>query len=447
MRQLVDGPRGHFLLGNLPEARRDNLGFYSRIWREKGDFVRLRGGPFQWYFIAHPNEIEQVFQTQHHNFTKGALVRPMKLAVGEGLFTSEGATWLKQRRLMQPAFHRQRIESFGAMMASAADNLAQAWREKARDGNVFDVVPEMSRLTLEIAGRALFNIDLSSESSTVARALPETMNYIYSRLVNPLSSPVWLPTASARKFRRSLKALDDVVYKIIREHNGDESVGDLLCLLLAARDEGSHQGMTTMQLRDEVLTLLAAGHETTAVALSWALYLLGRYPEIAEKLREELDGKLSGRLPGIADLPNLKYTRMVVEETLRLYPPAWGGGRETATEVRLGNATIPPKKLVFFVAYLTHRHPDFWPEPEKFLPERFDPLQNASRPRYAYFPFGGGPRLCIGREFAMQELQIVLAILLSRFEIELVSQKPVDVEAQLSLRPRGGVFVKLRERK
>ncbi len=443
---LALGPRGNFLFGIGPEAVRHPINFYMRMRREYGDVVRMRGLPtLYWHLVSHPSGVEHVLQTNQHNYRKGKLFnKPLSLVVGEGLLTSEGEFWRRQRRLAQPAFHRQRIAALGGTMTAAVEEMSRRWRGFEKSGEPFDIATEMTRLTLQIAGRTLFGVDLGGEAGKVGSALRVAFEHLNYRMSYPWALPEALPTRRNRRFLRARRVLDEVVYRIIRERRGrGADTGDLLSMLLLARDEETGEGMSDEQLRDEVMTILIAGHETGAAALAWAWHLLAEHPEVEHKLHAELQKVLGGRTPTVEDLPALPYTRMIFDEVLRLYPPAWALLRQAIEEDEIGGCRIPAGSILTVSQYVTQRHPDFWDEPEKFDPERFTPERVAARPRFAYFPFGGGARQCIGSNFALMEAQLVVATLAQHFRPRLLPGHSVEPDPTFTLRPRGGVLVTL----
>jgi len=421
--------------------RRDPLAFVTALAREYGDVVCLgMGGPIRAYLFHHPDGVKHILQDNNQNYVKGPIIGRVKVLFGEGLFTSEGDFWRRQRRLAQPAFHRERIAGFATtMVRRTAERLAR-WEPAIERGEPIDVGAEMNALTLTIAGETLFGRDLSGEASDAGRALAVALAVLAHRAMSYVAPPIWVPTARNRAFRRAAATLDALVYDIIDARQRAHATGDdLLGMLMAARDEDTGEGMSRRQLRDEVMTFLLAGHETTAVALAWTWYLLARHPHIAEQARGEVIGCLGDRPPTVADLPRLPLARMVVEEAMRLYPPVWGVGRQTIAADRIGGYDIPAGAIVNLSPWVTHRHPDFWPDPERFDPERFRPGVERTRPRFAYFPFSGGPRLCIGEGFALMEMQLVVAMVLQRYRLTLVDERPVAPETTLTLRPCGGL--------
>ena len=420
--------------------RQDPLGFVSGLAREYGDTVCVGMGPVCFYLALHPDGVKHVLQDNNQNYVKGLVVDRVKVLIGEGLFTSEGDFWRRQRRLAQPAFHRERIAGFaGTMVRLTAERLAR-WDGAVRCGDAVDVAAEMNALALSIVGETLFGRDLSGEAADAGRALAVALEVAAHRAMSYVVAPIWFPTARNRAFRSASRTLDALVFAIIDgRRRAGESGDDLLGMLMAARDPDTGEGMSRRQLRDEVMTFLLAGHETTAVALAWTWSLLARHPQIAEQAREETLAVLGDRDPTLDDLSRLPLARMVVEEAMRLYPPVWGIARQTIAADRIGEYDVPAGQIVTLSPWVTHRHPDFWADPERYDPERFRPGQERTRPRFAYFPFSGGPRLCIGEAFALMEAQLVVAMMLQRFRLTLVDERPVVPVPTLTLRLRGGL--------
>lgn len=447
-RSVPPGPRGYLFLGSVRDVARNPAIFYASARRQFGDIVRFRALPwFHWYFIAHPNDIDHVLRANHRNYIKGVFARPLKLMLGEGLVTSDGEHWRRHRRLVHPAFHRRRLTTLGPVISSLTESMLEEWASRYRGGVSFNVADEMMALTFQIVGRALFGADLQAMASQVSSELAEVLDYIDYRSYHVFAPAECVPTPRNRRFLRSRRALDDVVNRLIegRRRSGDAG-HDLLSMLMEARDEGTGQGLSGSELRDEVMTLLLAGHETTSVALSWTWYLLSLHPAVDEKLYEELEIVLGGRLPTVDDLPRLEYTRMVLEESMRLYPPAWGMVRQAVGEDELGGYRIPAGSPVAISQYVTHRHSEFWDEPERFNPDRFLPALASERAQFAYFPFSGGPRSCIGSHLAMMEARLILATVAQRYRLQVVPGHIVTPEPLVTLRPKHGVLVTLEER-
>ncbi len=413
--------------------------------REYGDICHYYILRWPVYLVNHPDYIKHVLQDNHRNYGKNTIAyRMLRLILGNGLVTSDGDFWLRQRRLAQPAFHRQRIEGFGTIMTQATLAMLERWEHDAATGQGFDLAQEMTRLTLRIAGETLFHIDLTDDANEVGQALAVGLEEIISRLSRPFALPLFLPTPKNRRFIASRRALDQVVYGIIRDHRrtGEEQ-GDLLSMFMLAEDEETGERMTDQQLRDEVMTMVLAGHETTANALIWTWYLLAQHPEVEAKLAAELVAVLDGRVPTMADVPHLPYTSMVIQESMRLYPPVYIISRSATHDDEIGGYPVPAGTTVSMSPYAMHRHPDYWEEPETFAPERFAPEAVAERRRFAYIPFAAGPRQCIGNTFALTEAQLVLATVAQRFRPRLQPGHAVEPHAAITLRPRAGVHVTL----
>ena len=424
---------------------RDPLQFLEKLIGDYGDIVHVRIMNLQVCVVAHPEGIKHVLQDNHRNYRKSFDYKILARLLGQGLVTSEGPLWLKQRRLMQPMFHRQKIANFGTLMTECTVAMLDRWRGRAERGDVFDVAPEMMRLTLQIVGRALLSMDLIEQADEIGRNIT-IANERFGNMGLSAFVP-WLPTPGNARFRRAAAALRKIVLAIIGERRRDgRDHGDLLSMLLAVRDEETGQGMKDEQLRDEVLTLILAGHETTATALSWTWYLLSRNPEAERKLHAEIDEVLGGRPASVADLPNLTYTAMVIDEAMRLYPPVWAVGRAAIADDEIMDYRVAKGCNVLLSQWLVHHHPAFWDNPDNFEPERFAGERNAARPRYAFFPFGGGPRMCIGNFFALTEAQIVLATIAQKYRLRVPPQHPIELQPLVTLRPRYGVKVALERR-
>ncbi len=393
------------------------------------------------YLVAHPDDIKHVVQDNHDNYTKENIdYRLLRRGLGNGLLTSDGSYWTRQRRLIQPIFVRERIVQAGAIVTQEAQRLACQWERCGRDREPFDVAAEMTRVTLAIVARALFSVDITQYARLIGEALT-TMNESMAQAgLSALFA--FIPSRSNRRTRRASRTLDSVIWKIIAARRASADwPDDLLSLLLSARDQQSGKPLSDLQVRDEIATFLLAGHETTANALAWTWYLLGQNPDAEARLQAEVAAVLNGRPPQVEDVPRLKYAMMVIEESMRLYPPAWAFSRSNIEEDELAGYRIKRGSLLYISQYVTHRHPDFWPDPERFDPERFTPQRSAARPKYTYFPFGGGPRACIGSQFALTEAVIILCTIAQRWRLRLVPDHPVQMYPLITLRPRYGIQV------
>jgi cytochrome P450 len=443
--KAAPGPRGHWLFGCFGPMKNDPLGFYQNVWKNYGDYVRIRAIPgFYFFMLTHPQAIEHILQKNYKNYRKPAnLTKSVRLLTGEGLFLSEGDLWLRQRRLMQPAFHRHQLSNLSSLMVAGAEAFLRD-RQAEEPGKPVDILKEMMQLALRIAGTTLFSTDITGDADAIGTAYRTCFDYISYRMNTLFKLPAWFPTYRNRTFAQAKKLLDRVVLELIeaRRQSGEKRQ-DLLGMLLAAQDEETGLGMSDQQVKDEVLSLLTAGHETVGATLAWTWYLLGQHLEVQRDLYDEIRGRLQGRSPTLDDLPHLPLTRAVFEEAMRLYPPAWGMPREAIHADEIEGLPIPAKSFIFFCLYVTHRHPDFWPDPERFKPERFLPAHAADRPKFAYFPFGGGPRVCIGNNFALMEGPLVLATILQQFRVELLPGQLIVPDPTFTLRPKYGVKVAL----
>jgi cytochrome P450 len=441
---LPRGPKGRPLLGHLPEFQRDQLGFYARCAREYGDLVPVRFGRNPAILVFHPDAIEEVLVTRNRDFVKSPGVRLLRGLLGDGLLLSEGDLWLRQRRLVQPAFHRQRIAGYGDVMAAHAARRVAGWKE----GEIVDVHEEMMALTQGIVAKTLFDADVSDEAHAVgdaSRILAQDFGARLSSLRQLL--PAWLPTPRNLKVRRAIRRLDDIVYRMIAgRRQRPEDRGDLLSILLAARDADDGSAMTDRQVRDEVMTLFMAGHETTAVALSWTWYLLARSPAEDARLAGELGTVLGDRAPAVTDLPALRYAELVITESMRLYPPAYGIGRQAVRPTEVAGHAIAPGVIVVLPTWVVHRDPRWYDDPEAFRPERWAGDLARRLPRFAYFPFGGGPRQCIGNAFATMEAILILATIARRFRLILVPGQRITPTPYVTLRPEPGPRMRLEPR-
>lgn len=416
--------------------RANPLKFLTMLARTYGDLASYRMGGELIFFANHPQYIRDVLVTHDRNFTKSRGLERSKPLLGTGLLTSEGALHLRQRRLMQPAFHRERIASYGRTMVAIADRTRRTWS----NGAVIDVSQEMMRLTLSIAGKTLFDVDVESQAAEIGRSLAVVMESFWLTLM-PFSDLVErLPIGPLRRARLARRRLDAIIYAIIADRRSNaRDRGDLLSMLLLAQDDEDGSAMTDQQVRDEAMTVLLAGHETTANALTWTWYLLSRSPDAEAKLRAEVDHVLRGRLPTVADLPSLTFVEQVVTEAMRLYPPAWAIGRRAIEPYQIGGYLAPARTIVLMSQWVMHRDVRFFPEPERFNPERWTPAFRATLPKFAYFPFGGGPRQCIGESFAWMELMLVVAVIAQHWKLRLVPGLQVVPQPLVTLRTKYGM--------
>ncbi len=443
----VPGPSGRPLVGVLPEMWRDPLHYFVRVSIEYNGLVQLPLARRRTHLVTRPDLVQQVLQERAHLYIKGKSIDLARELVGNGLATSDGALWQRQRRLMQPAFRRARLAGLVDIMVDTTRQHLKRWEAIAQAGEILDVAEEMMQVTLAIIVRTMFGADIAADLPTAMSAFRTALTYIDRRSFTLFDVHGRFPTRTRRQFHQAVATLDRIIYRIIEQRRrANTQQDDLLGMLLAARDPESGQGMDDKQLRDEVMTIFFAGHETTAVTLSWVWYLLSTHPDVGRRVYDEIMQVVGDRDPTAADLERLTFTRQVLDETLRLYPPAWIFVRMAAQEDVLDGYLIPAGASVMLSPYVTHRLPDIWPHPEGFDPERFAPGKERTRPRFAYIPFGGGPRKCIGNRFAIMEAMVVMALVLQRFDLELVPEVAVQPRPLVTLRPHPGVPVRLRPR-
>ncbi len=421
----------------------DHLALFRRL-SERHDVARTCIGPQRLALLSHPDDIQRLLVTDQRAFAKGRALDRVKLLLGEGLLTNEGASHLRQRRLIQPAFHRERIAGYGAIMADYAARTTTSWR----DGAALDVHEAMMTLTRDIAGKTLFDLDVGNDPGGVSDAITLSLR-LYRWAVLPFGELTeYMPLPFVRRVQRARARLNDWLAATIQERRRAQvDRGDLLSMLIRTRDEETDsEGMTDKQLRDEVVTLFVAGHETTAVALSWTWYLLSQHPAVEATLHAELDRVLGGARPGVDDVPRLPYTRMVLAEAFRLYPPAWIMERRALRDVEFQGYRIPAGSLVFASQYLVHRDRRWYEQPDRFDPERWRPERAGSRPKFSYFPFGGGTRVCVGEQFAWMEGILILATIAQQWRLRHEPGHEVALEPLVTLRPKYGMRMILNRR-
>ncbi|MEP6993699.1 MAG: cytochrome P450 [Acidobacteriota bacterium] len=441
-RRPPPGPRSRWPLHSLPAFARDILGFLTRATREYGDTVRIPLPGREALFLNRPQDIETVLLTQRTNFVKHSFFwRHVTAIFGNGLLTSEGEFWLRQRRLAAPAFHPDRIAAYGDVMTAYAERQALGWQ----DGEVRDVHADMMRVTMEIVSKTLFDVEVEKDVDQIGRSFDLVIREIAKRFRRPVKIADWVPLPGNLRYRRGVALLDRLIARVLAERRarpGDR--GDLLSMLLAARDDDGRP-MSDKQLRDELITLFLAGHETTAITLSWTLFLLAKNPGVEERACREIAEVAGDRLPTAADLPRLGYAEAVVKESLRLYPPAYVIGRESLEACVIGEYEVPPHTTIYFSPWVLHRDPRHFAQPEAFRPERWLDGSTAKLPKYVSIPFGGGPRVCIGERFAMMEGVLVLATILRRCRLEMVGPDPTPFPS-ITLRPDGGPIMRVAKR-
>lgn len=444
---LVDVPGAVPLLGHLGAFKKQPLEMLSTWWRQHGDALRFRLGPKTFYLFSHPDLAEEILVQQSDRFVKVYDPRrPVGLALvlGNGLVTSSGEVWKRHRRIIQPVFHRSRMAAMADQIAQVGEQRIAGWAD--REGQPIDIAAEMMQLALEVISQTMFSTSMAQHIDRISHALRVSLKYAFDSFHNPLRLPSWVPTQRNREFRSVMQFMDGLIYGLLAERRRSGATqSDLLDLLLQARDEETGVGLTDQELRDEALTIFAAGHETTANALAWSWYLLATHPEAKAQFHAEVDRVLQGKTPSADDLQQLPYTRAVFDESLRLYPPAPAVQRKAASRTTVGGLSLSEGALVLVGTYNLHRHPAFWRDPERFLPERW---LNSERPtaRYAYLPFGAGPRACVGIHFASVEGPLLLALIGRRYDLQL-AQETVEPELMVTLRPKGGIRMMVQPRR
>jgi cytochrome P450 len=439
------GPPGYPLIGNLLDFRRDVLGALLASRQAYGDIVRFRLGRTIVHLVAHPDHIQHVLLTQQHNYDKDTRSSAkIRSVTGDGLLTSNGAFWLRQRRLMQPIFSPLRVASFFGIMTEATAATLDRWTRIPTP--TLDVASEMMRLTCTIVAKALFGADVTPDLDQIEQSATVLMEHAWHRLERFVDLPMFVPTPGNRRYHKALRQLDEIVQRIIARRRLFAQTDDLLTMLLRGKDDESGQSMSDVHVRNETITLLLSGHETTANSLTWTWYLLSQHPAIAQRARDEIAAVLGQRRPTLDDLPRLSYLTQVYRESLRLYPPIWIMERHARANDIIGGFRIPAGSSVVVSPFVTHRHPDFWDHPDQFDPGRFDPEPAARRAPLAYLPFGAGQRLCIGSHFAMMEALVILSMILQRFQLDLVPGHPVEPRPGITLRSRHGMRMTLRAR-
>lgn len=449
---VAPGPQNHRpLRGNLPEFRQDRYNYLLKLHQEYGDVVQFQLGQRPAYLVAHPDDVLRVLGRNSSNYQKAKAYQVVARVFGpQSVLITEGEEWRRQRRTMNPHFKRATLNSFTSMIVETTAEMLQRWQAHADSGHAVNMVTEMSKLTLSVVCKALFQVDISAEATELGDALTTVLNHGSRRMESFLGGFLGildkLPTEENRHYNAALKELDAAIYSMIEDRRQGKNQGDLLSSLVFARDEESGTGMDDKELRDQIITLFIAGHETTANALSWALYLLSMHPESERRLYSEISEVLGDRAPTEADLDDTLYCQYVLEEAMRLYPPIPMIARYSLGDDVLGGYHIPAGSGILLSQYVTHRHPAFWDNPEGFDPGRFAPERAEGRPSFAYFPFGGGPRRCIGDNFATLEMRLVLPMIVQKYRLQLVSGHPVRPASTLSLRPENGLSMTIHSR-
>ena len=443
-RKTPPGPPGYPLVGCIPKMLQNPLQFLMNSALEYGDVVHLGAmGRQQVYLVSHPDHVKYVLQDNSGNYIKSKHFKELKLVLGNSLVVSEGESWQRQRRLMQPSFHRQRVSALIENMTAVIAQMLDNWKG-LNMGSSLDISVQMTHLTEKIVLKSLFSLDASDRVTEISRAWNTVYEFLSDSILSPLKLPLSIPTPSHKRFHQAMYVLDEFIYNTIRKRRENKkNIDDMLSMLLAVRDEESGEAMSDRELRDELITMFLAGFETLANALVWTWYLLSKHPGVERQLSVELATVLDDRTPTLEDLPHLKYTKMVTSEVLRLYPSGWMFFRSNLEADLIGEYEIPPQSLMVISPFVTHRLPAFWENPEGFDPERFAPEQVAVRSRYAYYPFGGGSRKCIGEFFAITEMQLIVAMIAKKFRLHLIPEHPVERQAGFTLRSRYGMLMTL----
>ncbi len=446
--KVVPGPRGRLILGSFAEYRRDPLHFFLAAALQYGDLVRFRiAHKRNVFLVTHPDYIRHILQDNLRNYVKGVSYEALRLALGQGLLVSEGELWKRQRRLLQPHFTPQKMAEKVGTMTGCISAMLDRWRTIADSGRPFDLVTEVMRLAFDIVGKTLMGAEIGEEMVEVERVLHGLTDYVYRRMEAPVKLPTSLPTPRNRLFRNGMTILNRVVSRVIDKHRGAAEPGrSLLSVLMAARDPETGQGMSGQQLRDEVLTLLLAGHETSGDAIAWTFYLLSLHPAVERTLHEEIRTVLGDRVPAAEDLMRLPYAGQVVQEAMRRYPPAGSFTRTPLADDTIDGYRIPKNAVIILSPYVNHRLPKFWENPEAFDPDRFAPERAEALPPYVYFPFGGGPHTCIGRNLSLVEVAVATAMIVQRYRLHLVPAQKIYPEPRISLRPQPAIQMTLHRR-
>lgn len=432
------------LLVNIKRIQQQMPMYLLEAGQKYGDLVLLGQGKFSAYFVNHPEAIQHVLQDNHKNYTKNTIqYNQLRKITGNGLLTNDGDTWLKHRRVLQPAFTRQRLMALIPLVNELMPPLVDRWKKAADTGELINIDQEMMELALEIVSRSMFGMGIAGETKKLTGAVITALDHLIDRVRNPMQLPDPFPTRANLLNRSAMQTLDEACYRIIRSAEGAQLSDDNLLAMLLHAHQDPALDFGEAQTRDEVITILIAGHETVASALTWTWYLLSQNPAYFEKAAFEIQSVLGNRPPEEADYEKLILTGQIFDEALRLYPPAWVISRRSIDSDSVMGVEIPANALVIMSPYVVHRHSEFWEDPETFLPERFSPETEKKHPRYAYIPFGGGPRLCIGYQFALIEARIILAHLLSQFRVKLPADVQVQVDPLVTLRPRHGLWMQV----
>lgn len=443
-RRIAPGPGGG-IMGNLDAFKRGAVQMLLDLRETYGDVVRNRLGPYLTHCLFHPDYVEHVLASNQPNYVRGRFYDRFRLFFGMGLLTLDGEAWLTHRRITQPLFHKQRIAGMAGSMGECANELVERFGRHAKGGVALDIVPDMMRVSLAVLGKTMFSVDVSRTSDEISTDVALVIEAMMPQTSPIRMLPEWVPIPYNRRIAQARGRLGDVIRGVIRDRRVHPSSAkdDLVTLLVEGKNERG-ESLAEKEIHDELMTILLAGHETTGTALAWTLYALSTHPDVRRRLRDELDASLGGRAPAFDDLPRLPYLRRVIDESLRVYPPIWAYNRDTVADDEIGGYWIPGRSTIFLSPYVTHRHPAFWTNAEAFDPDRFE--SNPRPPKYAYFPFGGGQRQCIGSAMAIMTMQILVAALTQHFDVDFVPGHRLKLGNVVSLRPMEGMRMTVRSR-
>lgn len=447
LQQMPYPPTLNILLGNLLQMRKERIQFFLQRKKDIGDIYQIKIPGRKLVVLTDPEWIKYVLVDNNKNYTKSFAYDSIRLFLGNGLLTSEGEFWKRQRRLAQPAFHKEKLQLMFHNMVEQTSHSIDRLSAYADSNQPVNLSKELYKLTLDIVNSTLFYNEVNTTTDTIYKLVSEGSEFITQRIDNPFHLPAWIPTPRNVQEQKVLHSMDDVFFSIIdRRRKQQEEHHDLLSMLMEAVDEETGEGMDKRQLRDEILTIFVAGHETTQIALGWTFYLLTQHPDKLAILQQEIEEQLKGELPTPVSIRGMHYLKQVVDESMRLYPPAWVVGRRTIEKDVIKGYEIPPQVNIVMPIYAVHHDANIWEDPEAFIPERFATENLKEKHKYAYFPFGGGPRLCIGNNFALQEMQVALAMLLQRYRIEVTPDFVPELDPLVTLRPKYPIYAKVWKR-
>jgi cytochrome P450 len=443
--KTVPSPPTRGFWGNLSQFQTEPFRFLSDVSSQYGDIVKFRMGPIDFYFLNHPDYIKHILITNRKNYHRDRkFLAEATPFLGQGLLTTDDEVWARLRRIAQPVFHANQMANYAAMISEATAAYIKRWQVAANTNQVLNLKDEMLHLTLGIVAPTLFGANVTDEWQTFIHTVDVLQAEVARRLITPITLPLWVPTSGNLQTRQALQTLDRMVFAMIAAYRQQQKQEmNLMNALIQARDQATGDSLSDREIRDQILTLLVAGYETTASALSWLFYLLSQHPQVEEKLRCEVESMLGNEPPTYQDIPRMKYTRMVIQESLRLYPPIWIFARSPLQADRLGDYEIPANTVVYISPLIMHRHPEFWSNPHEFKPERFDPALESTHSELAYIPFGTGARSCIGRNFAMMMMQLIVPKILQEYRFHLIPDFQVKHQFDITLHPQDGIYMQV----